>query len=911
LIDIKQIAQYAQPYTQQIAAEYAPGGHIEAGEYVSLNPTRSDKSKGSFRININSGRWADYAVSGVAGGDIISYVAYITNQSQFNAAKEIADRLNINTEPDKPVGEWELLYPAPRNAPPPPKELMRKDGDKWIKYPVTHIYEYKSKQGELYGYVARANDNHGGKLTPTLTLWKRGDRLQWRQKGFPVPRPLYNGHLLTICPNAQVVIVEGEKCAEVLQHLIDESPAAGQIIAVSWPMGGKGVSRADWQPLKDRKILLWPDFDLQCHPETGEVFPGEKQPGYKTMIEVAGILKSNNPEIRFLYPVDGKPASWDVADGILVDGMGITDVIKFIKDNSGPIPENVKPVKVDLPKAPAPVTTPPPPVEQKQNQRTEYFKYLGHTGDHYYYLPKGTKRIKQIKGENHSKAFLLTLAPPQFWEREFPGNKGADYTMAASTLMRKNEQVGIFNADRMRGRGAWYDNGRAVLHLGDVLDVDGVKMSVSDIDSKYVYESGSSLDENIKNPLTAQSAQQLYRISNMLFWEKPIYSLYYAGWCMIAPVCGAMKHRPHIWVTGGAGTGKSFVMDNILKRCLGEFSLFVQSATTAAGLRQTLARDALPVLFDEFEGNDSAAQSRVQQVLELARQAFSDTDAQILKGTQSGQSMRFKIRSCFCMSSIAVNIAEHSDETRVAVLSLSKPHDTSEMTAGEHFKKLSDMVNNIITDEWCAGLRARAIKMIPVIRKNAETFASVIADRTGSRRAGDQIGPLMAGAYALQKDGVISIADATDWAEKQDWSEQRSKSDESDEIKCLNIILDSTIKTGNGAEEKTISELLRKYKDICIEGMGQRGSRESMEGDTVEDILLKRAGIRYDHDDALVYIADSSGHLKNAFRDSPHYSRSSGRILRRLSGSILKNSIRFSGNPKKATGIPWDVVFQL
>ena len=30
-------------------------------EYVALNPTRADKRAGSFKINLQTGRWADFA----------------------------------------------------------------------------------------------------------------------------------------------------------------------------------------------------------------------------------------------------------------------------------------------------------------------------------------------------------------------------------------------------------------------------------------------------------------------------------------------------------------------------------------------------------------------------------------------------------------------------------------------------------------------------------------------------------------------------------------------------------------------------------------------------------------------------------------------------------------------------------
>jgi hypothetical protein len=58
-----------------------PGGKILGHEYVALNPTRNDRRPGSFKINIRTGRWCDFA-TGDRGGDPVSLFAYVGNCSQ-------------------------------------------------------------------------------------------------------------------------------------------------------------------------------------------------------------------------------------------------------------------------------------------------------------------------------------------------------------------------------------------------------------------------------------------------------------------------------------------------------------------------------------------------------------------------------------------------------------------------------------------------------------------------------------------------------------------------------------------------------------------------------------------------------------------------------------------------------------
>lgn len=73
---------------RNVLAHWLPNGRTEGHEYVALNPTRIDRSLGSFRINLKTGRWCDFA-TGDAGGDLISLVSYLTGTTQIDAAKQL------------------------------------------------------------------------------------------------------------------------------------------------------------------------------------------------------------------------------------------------------------------------------------------------------------------------------------------------------------------------------------------------------------------------------------------------------------------------------------------------------------------------------------------------------------------------------------------------------------------------------------------------------------------------------------------------------------------------------------------------------------------------------------------------------------------------------------------------------
>jgi hypothetical protein len=94
-LNFSQINAAALAVLPVLCARWLPGGKRVGREYVSLNPTRADKRTGSFKINLATGRWADFA-SGDKGGDPVSLAAYLFRLRQSEAARRLADALGIS-----------------------------------------------------------------------------------------------------------------------------------------------------------------------------------------------------------------------------------------------------------------------------------------------------------------------------------------------------------------------------------------------------------------------------------------------------------------------------------------------------------------------------------------------------------------------------------------------------------------------------------------------------------------------------------------------------------------------------------------------------------------------------------------------------------------------------------------------
>lgn len=900
MIDFAVINSAAMVNFRALVQEWFPHGQPRGREWVvgDLDGNPGD----SLSINTEDGIWKDFA-TGEGGSDPIGLYAAMRRIKPGEAALELAQRFGVNTDNNQPERKttdsskrparrkrivWRPVVPVPSDAPPPPETFVRMEGAARHEYPIEDRWEYKTADGGIIGLVVRYR-TRTGKETPPLTYCRKSDgEQQWRFLGFPKPLPLYNLPRLTQTQEP-VLGVEGEKCARALQRFFDESGT--KITVTTWPGGCKSVANVDWTPLKGKNFCYWPDADLKKypkrHPKAGQVMLKHEQPGYAAALKIADQVKSIVSKIQLIDPPDMKPDGWDCYDAIHTDNMGVQEILELIRQRK------IDPPRIDADPKRDPLADAP-------------FRCLGYHEDYHYYLPEGTGQVKAIKGESHNASALMTLAPLEWWWSRFAGKNGPDWQRAANAVLRANEKMKVYDPSKRRGRGAWWDNGRIVVHFGESLSVDGKPHGLSDIQTRFVYETGLRIDDNLAKPLSDTEAEKMVQIMQSFWWDRPMHSVYASGWCVLATICGAINWRPHLWLTGPSGTGKSWVMKNVIKPALGPWALFVAGDTSAPGIRQTLRSDALPVLFDEAEGEDDRSRQRMHGVFELMRQSSYESGAKIRKGTQSQKALEFDIRSMFCLSSIGVNATQRADLSRLIVVSLRKPRHLNRKQRDNHFTSICNLVQKTLTPEWCAALRSRSISLIPAIRENSMRFSQAIAELLGDRRLGDQAGALAAGAYSLTSSGVISLEDARKWAHDMEWDDLQD-AEQTDERMCLETILQYVMR--DGGHEISIEECLVELAERQPALVGIDPLTEEQQRYTS---ALKRVGIRLDPDEQdknqfRLWISDSHTGLKKILEKTP-WPQTWARLLKRLPEAETKPVLRFFTTSTRATGIPWRVV---
>jgi hypothetical protein len=94
-IDFGRVNRAALANASAVVRGLLPEGRMEGQEYVARNPLRPDKRLGSFKVNVSTGRWADFA-TGDGGGDLVSLAAFVSGLPQREACIRLAESMGVS-----------------------------------------------------------------------------------------------------------------------------------------------------------------------------------------------------------------------------------------------------------------------------------------------------------------------------------------------------------------------------------------------------------------------------------------------------------------------------------------------------------------------------------------------------------------------------------------------------------------------------------------------------------------------------------------------------------------------------------------------------------------------------------------------------------------------------------------------
>ncbi len=229
-----------------------------------------------------------------------------------------------NERVTNPSDEWQVVIPAPTDAPRPPAHNRLGK--------ATAYFEYRDGADNVIGYVCRYDRAEGGKLFMPMTWCRHTDRklTEWRFKSWSMPRPLYGLNWLAASCDAPVLVCEGEKAVDAASQLLP-----GYVVITS-PGGSNAAHKADWQQLSGRQVTIWPDAD---------------EPGRKYADAVTKCLhKVGAASVSIINLPVGASESWDAADAMAegwdeVRTAALVDDVNAAPDSEDPGDGSIKDAK--------------------------------------------------------------------------------------------------------------------------------------------------------------------------------------------------------------------------------------------------------------------------------------------------------------------------------------------------------------------------------------------------------------------------------------------------------------------------------------------------------------------------------------------------------------------------------------
>lgn len=727
----------------------------------------------------------------------------------------------------------EKIKPIPEKHPVPPfknKFYTEKYGN-YIK-----AWKWKNKKGEWLFCTVRYERDGKKNVVPffyniTKEKWINKQPLEKK-------RPLLDSDIIFDNPEKDVLLVEGEKCYQAAKEIFGHD---FNFIVTTWCGGTGGITKTDWSLIKDRKVYYWFDHD---------------NPGYKTI----DVLKEKLNNLIIVQPPINKPEGWDIADAIQDDKWSYDNIIRFILSG----------VKIDD-------YLPPGVIREKkrkfiENEDIEFpFEILGYNKGYMFFLPEGTRQITKIKQGSLNYNYLYqALAPLEFWQDEKNYGEWSKQGIkvrwmdAIGDIIKICNRKGPFEDKHIRGRGAWNDNGNIIIHTGKHIITQENKILLNKYQTNgHVYERLPELKLNIeKKDMTEALHKKIVDCFRGLSIETKLELNCLIGWCVLAWLCGGLQWRPHIWLTGSSGTGKSTIIDMIIHRILGNFKICPLSNSTGPGILQFLTNDSLPVVFDEAE-NNIFTYSNIKGVLDIARAASSANEDQFLmKGTAEQTGKAYKNNSMFCLSSVNTLLDKKSDRSRFTTINLTKNLKIS-------WNELSKMIIDTFSHENCKIIRSHIFYNWDIIKENIRTFRQAAGIYLNDQRAGDQYGTLFSGAASLLNMKKYNYDTVLNMCVKNLQDIQLNEENLSDEIECLFKIMTSKIRYINYAEkneETTLLNLVNMSMD---------------ENNEIARKTLLKYGIKTDYIKNKIYIACNYEWIRDILKATP-WQYNYSKVIRRL-----------------------------
>lgn len=574
---------------------------------TALCPFHEDKTP-SFSIETEKGLYFCHACG--AKGDAVDYLVAARNIDK----KEALERVNGKEPAKERRSRW--YSELPRSA--------------------VALHRYLAVDGEEVFTVARFDGQP--KVLPFSPSW-RGDRKGWINSiSIKKNRPLYRlPEFLKAAPEAQVWIVEGEKCADAVAR-------AFPVAVTTWSGGTKSDHLSDWRPLAGRPVVLLADRDDH---------------GREAMRRIAARLHAlGAAAVKGCLP-EGEDGT-DIAD--LLAAHPREAVFELVRQTIAPIDPAPDEVLLDDAEADGP---PLPEV-----LTSDYFSVLGTAHPGKVVIKVASNELLVFGRAILTQASTLVAIAPQAWWLQAGQSQTMTRDLCMSIgdiLIREAERLGRVDLGRIVGRGAHRDeDDRVVWHLGDRLLVDGQEEALRDTEHT-IYTEGARVALAPAEECASEGDREAFAEAVMAYrWATPDDGRRFVGWLVSALAGGALEWRPHTWLVAPAAAGKSWLLQRVVMRLMG--SLCPRLAdVTPAGIARRVGSESVPVIIEEGEPD----KAWIEELVSVVRLAAGGDGERVRAAADHGVSIDNPRFSVLIASTKLVRLRE-ADASRFVMLELAR-----------------------------------------------------------------------------------------------------------------------------------------------------------------------------------------------------------------------------------------------
>lgn len=535
---------------------------------------------------------------------------------------------------------------------------------------------------------------------------------------------------------------------------------------------------------------------------------------------------------------------------------------------------------------------------------------LGVNGRTRFYLDS-KRKLTELPAREHVRTEILGLfhgddaflRSVSRWARR---NDSGDTTgwkpeIVAADMMAACGRRGMWDpTKRVRGRGAWRgDHDELVMFTGDRVMVfekranpwEGHGDYEPDLIGRYVYSADAPAGAPAERLGTENPGEILFKLLETWEWKRKVLDpTLLLGWIGAAMIGGALDWRVVVWLTGGAGTGKS-TLQKLIKHLFGD-TLIDLADTTAAFIWQTLGHQTLPVNVDELEADEDNRKQLA--VIKLARIAASG--GQLGRGSDRHVPVSFTLRSCFMFSSILIPPLNGADRSRIAILDLLKlPAGAAVPDMNQH-----DMA------ELGAQLRRRMIDGWARFEMTLARYRRALQEQGHSARGADQYGTLLACADLLLFGEFPDKDCADDWVRRMHATELSETADnEADESQCLQHLMGAQVDAYKGGERFNLGDWINRAAGRFEFHDRQEAAR-----------IIAKIGVRIETVEGTQFVAIANNHNgMNAAFNETRWRTPRGMMgvwvqaLRRLPGArSTTGALYFGGSNSRAVLVPLSLI---